>query len=135
MRLPSGRLLAYNRPELRKQEKPWNDPNGKPASKWGVSFYGIDGETHRWCRRDGYGGLWVQNATQGLCRDVLAHAMLKLEMLGYPVVLSVHDEIVGEVPEGTSDIRLSEQIMCNPPHWAAGLPLKAEGWRDRRYRK
>src|ERR1700736_4691543 len=55
MRLPSGRLLAYNSPELRKKEKPWKGADGKPVSKWGVSFHGVDGETHKWCRQDGYG--------------------------------------------------------------------------------
>jgi DNA polymerase len=61
--------------------------------------------------------------------------MLKLELLGYPVLLSIHDEIVADVPEATGNISLFERIMCNPPEWAGGLPLKAEGWRDRRYRK
>jgi DNA polymerase len=135
MRLPSGRLLAYNSPELRMQDRPWNGPDGKPVRKWGVSFYGVDGETHKWCQQDAYGGLWVQNATQGLCRDLLANAMLKLEASGYPIVLSVHDEIVAEVPEGTGDIAEFRRIMCDLPGWATGLPLKAEGWRDRRYRK
>jgi DNA polymerase len=115
MRLPSGRLLAYNRSELRKQEKPWTGPDGRPAQKWGISFYGVDGDTHKWRRQDAYGGLWVQNATQGLCRDVLANAMLKLEASGYPVLLSVHDEIVAEVPEGTRDIAEFKRIMCDPP--------------------
>jgi DNA polymerase bacteriophage-type len=73
--------------------------------------------------------------TQGLCRDLLANAMLKLEAAGYPIVLSVHDEIVAEVPEGTGDIAEFRRIMCDLPGWATGLPLKAEGWRDRRYRK
>jgi DNA polymerase len=135
MRLPSGRLLAYNNPELRKQEKTWGGPDGKQSQKWGVSFYGTDPDTHKWSRQNAYGGLWVQNATQGLCRDLLANAMLNLEASGYPVVLCVHDEIVAEVPEGTGDVAEFNRIMCDAPEWAAGLPLKAEGWRNRRYRK
>jgi len=103
--------------------------------KWGVSFYGTDRDTRKWCRQSAYGGLWVQNATQGLCRDLLANAMLKLEAAGYPIVLSVHDEIVAEVPGGTGDLAEFTKIMCDAPEWATGLPLKAEAWRDRRYRK
>jgi DNA polymerase bacteriophage-type len=135
MRLPSARLLAYNSPELRKQQKAWTGPTGERAEKWGVSFFGVDRDTRKWCRQDAYGGLWVQNATRGLCRDVLANAMLNLEASGYPIVLSVHDEIVAEVPEGTDDVAEFKRIMCDLPEWAAGLPLAAEGWRDRRYRK
>ena len=135
LKLPSNRLLAYNSPELGKQQKPWNDPDGKPARKWGGSFCGIDGETGKWRRQDAYGGLWAQNATQALCRDVLANAMLKLEGSGYPVLLSVHDEIVAEVSQGVGNVGEFERIMCEPPVWAADLPLKAAGWRGPRYRK
>jgi DNA polymerase len=135
MRLPSGRLLAYNSPELRKQEKRWGGPDSKQSQKWGISFYGTDRDTRKWSQQNAYGGMWVQNATQGLCRDLLANAMLNLEASGYPIVLCVHDEIVAEVPEGTGDIAEFNRIMCDAPEWAAGLPLKAEGWRDRRYRK
>src|ERR1700731_2236307 len=42
----------------------------------------------------------------------------QLQLLGYPVLLSVHDEIVAEVPEGTGNISLFERIMCTPPEWA-----------------
>ena len=135
MRLPSGRLLAYNSPELGRQEKTWGGPDGKQSQKWGISFYGTDRDTRKWSQQNAYGGMWVQNATQGLCRDLLANAMLNLEASGYPIVLCVHDEIVAEVPEGTGNIAEFIRIMCDAPEWAAGLPLKAEGWRDRRYRK
>jgi hypothetical protein len=45
-------------------------------------------------------------------------------------VLHVHDEIVveGECPD-------LERIMCTPPAWAAGLPLKAEVKTMERYGK
>ena len=77
---------------------PWEIADGKPAQQVGVSFYGQD-DQHKWRLQDGYGGRWVENAVSGFCRDLLANAMLNLEAAGYPIVLSVHDEVVAEVPE------------------------------------
>jgi DNA polymerase len=51
---------------------------------------------------------------------------LTFETAGYPVVLSVHDEVV------QSEF---EDIMCRLPDWAEGLPVKAEGWRAKRFQK
>jgi DNA polymerase len=44
------------------------------------------------------------------------------------VVLHIHDEIVLEVPEDEAEAAAARlvQIMCEPPPWAAGLPLNAE---------
>jgi DNA polymerase family A len=132
MRLPSGRLLWYQQPHLRERAMPWEISDGKPALQMGVSFYGQD-EEHKWCRQDGYGGRWVENAVSGLCRDLLANAMLNLEAAGYPIVLSVHDEVVAEVAEEFGSIEEFEQIMCRLPDWASGFPVKAEGWRAKRF--
>jgi DNA polymerase len=100
----------------------------------GVSFYGQN-EEHKWRRQDGYGGRWVENAVSGLCRDLLANAMLNLEAAGYPIVLSVHDEVVAEVAEEFGSIEEFEQIMCRLLDWANGFPVKAEGWRAKRFQK
>jgi DNA polymerase len=96
---------------------------------------GVDSMTHQWRRQYGYGGKWCENAVQGLCRDLLAGAMLRLEAKGYPVVLSVHDEAISEVPLGHGSIKEYEAIMSEQPGWALDFPITAEGNRGVRYSK
>ncbi len=47
--------------------------------------------------------------------------------------MHVHDEIVTETD--TSVLAHLEKIMAQPPSWCLDLPLGAEGWEGRRYRK
>lgn len=86
-------------------------------------------------RQQIYGGKWCENAVQAICRDLLTHAMLNLESVGYSIVLSVHDEIIAEVIEGFGSIDEFKRIMCRLPNWASGFPVAAEGWRAKRFQK
>jgi len=76
-----------------------------------------------------YGGLLAENWTQATARDVLASAWLRCNRAGFVPVLSVHDELVFELPEATADADLARiiTIMESPVPWASHLPLKAEG--------
>lgn len=128
-RLPSGRKLAYVDPKEKIITTPWG------AKKLAVTFMGVHPKTKQWTRQKAYGGLWAENITQAFCRDILAAALLRVEAAGYPVVLSVHDEGVSEVPEDYGSVTEYEELMVAPLSWAPGLPMAAEGWTARRYKK
>lgn len=128
-RLPSGRLLYYYHPSIEPCRTSWGD------IKDCVTYMTVDSMTKKWVRTNTYGGKLAENVTQAICRDLMAEAMLRIEAAGYPIVLTVHDELVAEVPEGFGSVEEFCEIMCKVPAWAEGFPIKAEGWRGRRYRK
>ena len=86
-----------------------------------------------------YGGKIVENIVQATARDLMANGMKNVEADCYPVVLTVHDELVSEIPATPEkmDCALAEFIhmMCRLPDWAQGCPVAAEGWIGKRYRK
>ena len=79
-------------------------------------------------------GKLAENVTQPVCRDLLADALVRLEAAGHSTVLQVHDEVAVEVddPSALDDIT---SIICQPPTWAADLPIAAKGFICVRYRK
>jgi|TARA_R110000822_G_scaffold83803_1_gene197082 DNA polymerase len=127
MKIPSGRLMCFPRAKISSIDKPW----GKGTA---ITYMGENSYTHKVERLSTYGGKLAENITQAVARDLLAEAMVRVEAAGYRVCMHVHDEIVAPLHEGGS-LKEFEDIMAEVPTWAEGLPLAAEGWVGRRYRK
>lgn len=122
VRLPSGRALCYLHLQCSESGK--------------LSYAGVNQYTRQWSRISSYGGKFVENWDQASARDVLAWNMPAVWDAGYPVILTVHDELVTE-PE--DDERFSHEhlagLLATVPPWAPGLPLSAAGFETDRYRK
>jgi DNA polymerase len=67
---------------------------------------------------------------------VLADNLSAIEAAGYPIVLTVHDEVICETP-ATPDFTADQlsRLLATPPDWAADLPLAAKGAAATRYLK
>lgn len=130
-RLLSGRFIHYHNARL----EPHIAKNGMP--EYQIVYEGPgDNKSGAWVTMYTYGGKLFENVVQATARDILAHAMLNLDAVGYPIVLHIHDEIIAEVLEGQRSIEELETIMEVMPDWAYGWPIKAAGgWRGKRYRK
>jgi DNA polymerase len=130
MVLPAGRALAYAAPKVVLRPMPWDKTDMRPS----VAFWGVDSYTRQWKQHYLYGGLIVENAVQAAARDLLADAMQRTNDRGFPVILSVHDEIVAQSPDPKAYDVVYEE-MTRVPAWAEGCPVTAEGWSGDRYRK
>jgi DNA polymerase len=135
MELPSGRPLAYAFPKIDKVATPWRTDDDEIVYKDTLFFKGTDSVTRQWCTQTTYSGKLVENAAQAVARDVMAQALIGLDAWGYETVLTVHDEIVAESTERVGTAEHFSELMTVLPDWADGLPLVAEGFEDRRYRK
>lgn len=122
--LPSGRRLAYVKPQLGE-----NRFGGTSITYWGLTT------GRKWGRLETYGGKLVENIVQAIARDLLVHAMGTVSAAGYRIVMHVHDEIIIDHPIGTGSVEEVCQLMATPPDWAEGLPLDADGYECLFYRK
>jgi DNA polymerase len=129
LRLPSGRCLAYPDPKIMEVDTPWGE------KKMAVTYMGVDQKTRQWVRIKTYGGKWAENVTQAVARDIMSDAMKRVEKAGYPVIFTVHDEVVAEILKTFGDLAEFVGILEEVPNWAKGFPIKAAGWRGERYRK
>ena len=122
--LPAGRKLSYIKPRMTQNR----------FGRESLSYEGV-GESKKWMRIETYGPKLVENIVQATARDLLAQAMLRLRNKGFEIVMHIHDEAVLEVPEGVSGVEEICQIMSEQPDWAAGLPLRADGYECAFYKK
>lgn len=126
--LPSGRKLYYSSPEIGVNR--WGNPS--------VSYMGQNQTTKRWERVETYGGKLVENIVQAIARDCLAIAIENLEAQGLHVVFHIHDEVVIDTPAWADEDTMLEtvtKIMTKPIPWAQMLPLNADGWVDKYFKK
>lgn len=110
--LPNGMRLHY--PNLRKDEdKNW--VYGKDATKL-------------------YPGKITNNVTQAVARIVMTDGMLRVAKR-YPVVGTVHDELIAIAPEDEAQEALDWVLaqMTMEPKYLPGIPLAADGGTNIRY--
>jgi DNA polymerase len=97
----------------------------KPGKRETVCFWGMDGI---WKVIETYGPKTFENLVQGACRDLLMNSIINIEKAGYPVVLSVHDEVVVEIPKDSVSFDKVKEIMLQLPDWASWWPVRADGF-------
>ena len=125
--LPSGRRLAYVKPKVVDHDK--------FPGKQKIVYQEMNENTYQWEEVDTYGGKLVENIVQATARDCLAYSMLQLDKAGYKIVMHVHDEVIVEIEEDRNELEIITGIMGQEIPWAKGLPLRADGYECRYYRK
>lgn len=122
IRLPSGRCLCYIKPDV--------DEDGQ------ITYWGVNQYTRQWGKIKTYGGKLVENIVQAWARDVLAYRMREIELAGFDIVLTVHDELITETDDNAArSVDDLVDFMSDPPPWAEDCPLAAAGFETYRYRK
>lgn len=132
--LPSGHTLFYRNPTFVEKTI------GRSKMKTTLLCYeGIVQETKQWGLIDTYGGKLTENIVQAISRDLLGYSMLQLDKNGFAINMHVHDEVISEVSNFmiNANIKLEqmEKIMGTPPDWAYDLPLNADGYITKFYKK
>lgn len=125
IRLLSGRKLAYFDAKIE-----------ETAKGESITYAGVEQKTKRWGRLDTWGGKLVENIVQATARDCLAVTMTRVSEMGYQIVMSVHDEIIVDVPlEDKKALDTILRVMSREMPWAPGLPLKGDGYETLYYKK
>lgn len=108
-----GRTLMYKRPQIFSKTKKGQRDHAKI-----------------------WGGLLAENITQAVARDVVFEQARWLSYK-WPVVLSIHDEVILCVPDNQAEQALEDALEAfkTAPAWAADLPVEGEGEVFKNYAK
>ena len=126
IRLPSGRRLFYNRPFI--------EMGSRGAE---VCHYGFNQKIKKWHVMRMIPGRIAENIVQAASRDILIHGMKHCFNEGIDVIWTCYDEIIAEIPEDRAEEYYAKLCDCMTrlEPWAAGIPIKAEGFYAKRYKK
>ncbi len=127
--LPSKRPLCYHAPRIVDRDTPWGE------EKSTIQVHTVSSYSRKWEPEYLYGGRIVENIVQAVARDIMAEAMVRVEKAGYPVVLTVHDEVVTEPHKTSGSLSEFLELMSVAPEWAGNCPINVDGYRAYRYRK
>lgn len=127
--LPSGRRLAYHKPQIKNEATPWGEMRPK------LYIWTVDSKTKQWVQRAVYGGLLTENIVQAISRDCMAESMVRCEDNGYDCLITVHDENLTERDIGEGSLEDFDALMSQRPTWGQDIPLKVSSWVGSRYRK
>lgn len=128
--LPSSRRIAYASPSVRFQMNRFGFKSDQ------IYHWGVHPKTKQWSEQATWGGTLTENVVQGTARDLMARAMLRLTKEGWRIVLTVHDELIGErLLESDLTNKMFCDLMAELPPWAEGCPVAVAGFETMRYRK
>jgi DNA polymerase bacteriophage-type len=133
-KLPSGRVLVYRKIRVEPMPTPWGQTRQTITYEGNVFAAGRPGE---FIRLKTYGGKLFQNATQAICRDILAAGLIRTHRYGLETVLHVHDENVTDTPEALVEAHSPRLLraMTDPIDWVPDLPIASGVDVSYRYRK
>lgn len=126
--LASGLRLWYRDCQFETRPAPWDESQDYEfitARNYGSDF----------ARYDISHSILAENICSATAREIMARGMLRCEHHKYPVVMSVHDEVVLEVEQGFGSLEEVDRLLCEPLWFTQDLPLKTESMRSPRYRK
>lgn len=132
---PDGSETYYFNPQRTREAMPWDPDDIREGWTYQAMKQG------RLTTIKAFGGLLAENYAQHMARQLLAGSIGRCEKERFPVVLTVHDEIVAEPVKGltglTKPADVLQQIMEDVEPWAKQyqVPVKSETWAGPRYRK
>lgn len=144
MILPNEKRIWYREPTLKVKPPAWHQPATKEDCRDGTCRCRPQAQLTYKAQKEGqwkevstYGGKLAENACQAVSREYLIPSMLNVRKHGYPIILSVYDEVVCEVPDGHGSKAEFEELLANAPgrEWASGWPIRVDAWVGSRYKK
>ena len=130
-RSPAGYKIWYRNPQPTRDVMPWDENDVRPGFSYHAQKMG------HWKEIRAFGGLLTENIVMRIEVDLMIHGMKNCEAAGFPIVMTVHDEIIAEVPVDRADEKAFAQCMTDVPQWCKDLqiPVAVETWQGERYRK
>jgi DNA polymerase len=130
--MPHGNVLRYYAPRIEWVRAPWAElDDEEPDRIQAITFTDMQGYGMRETLSP---GLLTNNIVQSTAREVMLEGMFNVAP-HFPIVLTVHDQIVSECKVGEADETAYAAMLTRMPTWANGLPLKAEAKTRRRFGK